>query len=158
MTGPRRLILAILLLLCSAAQSGAQTVVDRNRSARTTSRESVYPAEPFGGFGLDVLRTPIASREWVDRFGMVHSTGPAPTSPVLTPRRSGSKTLARSANRGLSKNGNRRTNGSLDRQEVSEIILYAPEFRYRSYGGGYGFGPYGSIDCSIMYKGMSLGY
>ena len=37
------------------------------------------------------------------------------------------------------------------------VVLYSPALRYQNYGGGYGRGPYGSIDCGMMYKGMSLG-
>ena len=43
--------------------------------------------------------------------------------------------------------------GSLDWPAANGVILYSPALRYQTYGDGYGRGPYGSVDCGIMYKG-----
>jgi hypothetical protein len=48
--------------------------------------------------------------------------------------------------------------GSLNWPGASRVLLYSPALRYENYGGGYGRGPYGTIDCGMMYHGMSLGY
>jgi hypothetical protein len=155
---PRGLTLAMVLLLGSAWRSVAQTVVSRNASVRTIYRESVHPIEPYGGFGLEAMRTPISGRVWVDRFGMVHKTDPAGPEPVLAPRRSRTKVNGVPAGRRVSQTASRLPTGSLDWPGARDVILYSPGLRYLSYGGGYGFGPYGSVDCGIMYKGMWLGY
>jgi hypothetical protein len=154
----RGLALAIVLLLTIASRSGAQTEVNRNASARIAYRDSVRPIEPYGGFGLEAMRTPISDRIWVDRFGMVHATEPAGPVPVLTRRRPRTKVSGAAAGRPVSQTGSRLPTGSLDWPGSSGVILYSPGLRYLSYGGGYGFGPYGSVDCGIMYKGMWLGY
>ena len=54
--------------------------------------------------------------------------------------------------------GHQRPTWSLDWAGASGVLLYSPELRYQNYGGPYGNGPYGSIDCGMMYKGMWLGY
>jgi hypothetical protein len=155
---PRGLTLAMIFLLGSASRSGAQTVVDRNGSSRTTYGEFVYPIEPNGAFGLEAMRTPISGRLWVDRFGMVHRTDPAGSEPVLAPRRVRTKGNGALGGRRVSKTGSRLPTGSLEWPATGGLLLYSPGLRYQSYGGGYGFGPYGSVDCGIMYKGMWLGY
>jgi hypothetical protein len=158
MARPRGLTLATLIFLSFASPGDAQTPFTENGSAITNSRESVAPIQPYGGFGLENMRTPIAGREWVDRFGMVHTAEPAPLSTVLAPHRVAKKVSSSPVNRKVSRTPSLLTTGSLNWPASSELILYSPEFRYRSYGGGYGYGPYGSVDCGIMYKGMSLGY
>ena len=145
-------------LVSWASQSGAQTVVDRNGSVRTRYGDSVYQSEPYGGFGLESVQTPFAGSVWVDQFGFLHFTAPAQPSPRVSAVRPRPKATGSAASRRVSPTKNRLPTGSLYWPGSSGVILYSPGLRYQSYGGGYGLGPYGSIDCGIMYKGMSLGY
>jgi hypothetical protein len=115
--------------------------------------------EPYGGFGLEMMQTPIAGTVIVDRFGLVHGNphielpshvmAPSPRTKVsrYAPRR-----------RVAARVGYQLPTGSLDWAGASGVILYSPALRYQNYGGGYGRGPYGTMDYGMMYHGMSFGY
>lgn len=133
-------------------------VADPNRSVATSYGDSIYQIEPYGGFGLETMRTPLAGTVWLDRFGMVHTTEPAKPLPRVAPRRPGTKAIGAAASRRVSQTPAPLPTGSLRWTGSSAVVLYSPSLRYQSYGGGYGRGPYGNVDCGIMYKGMSLGY
>ena len=120
--------------------------------------ESLAHFEPYGGFGLETIQTPIAGTVMLDRFGLVHRAPhrePSLRIPAPRPRSrsSGSRPAARTARIGY-----QLPTGSLDWTGTSGVVLYSPALRYQNYGGGYGRGPYGSMDCGMMYHGMSLGY
>jgi hypothetical protein len=127
-------------------------------SVATDYANSIYQIEPYGGFGLETMQTPFAGTVWLDRFGMVRATEPAQPMPRLAARGPGTKATSPAARRQVSRTGARLPSGSLHWPGSSGVVLYSPGLRYQSYGGGYGRGPYGNIDCGIMYKGMSLGY
>jgi hypothetical protein len=89
---------------------------------------------------------------------MVHTTEPAQPPAAVTPRRRAAKLDISQTSRRSSKTANSLPTGSLSWPGSNNVILYSPGLRKQGYGGGYGLGPYGSIDCGIMYKGMWLGY
>jgi hypothetical protein len=116
--------------------------------------------EPYGGFGLETAQTPVSGGAALDRFGMIHAMPSArPAALVSVPdRRNKTNPMARYTQRGrAARAGHQLTTGSLEWGGADRVLLFSPEVRHRSYGGGYGQGPYGSFDCGMMYKGMWLG-
>lgn len=120
--------------------------------------KSLAHFEPYGGFGLEMMQTPMAGTVMLDRFGLVHRTPIRVSSvrvtsprPRTRPSRSGPATRTAQV-------GYQLPTGSLEWPGASGVILYSPALRYENYGGGYGRGPYGTMDCGMMYHGMSLGY
>jgi hypothetical protein len=155
--------LAIVLLACSAPQAPGQTVaavgsggpLASPASTRGTPLERI---EPFGGFGLETMQTPFLGAVIVDRFGMVHAMPFAQRATPVTAERPRVKT-SRYAQKGRVLRARAQLpSGSLDWAGANSVVLYSPALRYQNYGGPYGSGPYGSIDCGMMYKGMWLGY
>src|SRR5262245_57579660 len=106
MSGPRGLTLAIVLLLGCASRGSAQAVVNRNGSGTDPYRGVTDQREPYGGFGLEPMRTPNTGRLWVDRFGTVRATQPAPAPLALTPRRPSASALTSQSVRRSSKTEN----------------------------------------------------
>ena len=158
MSRPRGLTLVIVLLLSCASRGNAQAVASRNGSGTNPYRGSTRRLEPYGGFGLETMRTPISGRLWQDRFGLGHATAPAEPPAAITRGRRAAKPVISQTSRRASKTANSLPTGSLSWPGSNDVILYSPGLRHQGYGGGYGLGPYGSIDCGIMYKGMWLGY
>ena len=156
MTRPLGFALAILVMLGSASTTQAQTAADPYRMEESTYGD--YLAHmPYGGFGLESVQFAPVGGLWKDRFGMLHG---APVAPVrdFTATRPGVRPSRSSTSRRIARSQYQLPTGSLDWPGASGVILYSPAMRYQTYGGGYGWGPYGSVDCGIMYKGMSLGY
>ncbi len=114
--------------------------------------------EPFGGFGLETMQVPMAGTVVVDRFGLLHGNLRASLSEPTTVPRPRAKTSRSVPGRRVARVGYPLPTGSLDWAGASGVVLYSPAMRYENYGGGYGRGPYGSVDCGMMYHGMSLGY
>ena len=157
MTRSLGLILAVAVILGSASTARAQTVADPYRMEESTYGEHLARM-PHGGFGLETLQVPRPGGIWMDRFGMLHRTPGVAVAPRPTAVRSGGR-LSRSGTSGrVARSQYQLPTGSLYWPEASEVILYSPAMRYETYGGGYGRGPYGSVDCSIMFRGMALGY
>jgi hypothetical protein len=114
--------------------------------------------EPFGGFGLETAQVPMEGRVVIDRFGLPHGNPRARRSVPLTVPRHRAEPTRSTTGRHVAKVGHPLPTGSLDWAGASGVLLYSPAMRYENYGGGYGRGPYGSVDCGMMYHGMSLGY
>ncbi len=149
--------MVLVLSLSLAATAEAQLAADPYDSDSPASVRSSVPIAPYGGFGLETMQTLHPGTLIVDRFGLVReipfvqppsSVGPRPRS---TASRSNSSGRVPRVARKL-------PTGSLDWAGANGVILYSPALRFQDYGGGYGRGPYGSVDCGMMYKGMSLGY
>ena len=120
--------------------------------------ESLAYFEPYGGFGLEMIQTPIAGTFMLDRFGLVHRTPRRePSVRVTAPRPRFRSSRSGPATR-TARVGYPLPTGSLNWPGASGVLLYSPALRYENYGGGYGRGPYGTMDCGMMYHGMSLGY
>ena len=121
--------------------------------------ESLAQIEPYGGFGLEMMQTPIGRHRharslWIGSPSSVcvsHRCRVAAPRPRVRSSRSGPATRT-------ARVGYQLPTGSLDWPAASGVILYSPALRYENYGGGYGRGPYGTMDCGMMYHGMSLGY
>ena len=158
MTGPRELTLPIVFWLLWACPAPAQSVADPHGFGTTTFGDNGYQLEPFGGFGFEATQRPLAGTVWIDRFGMLH--GPEPMRPrtPLPVRRIRTKPGRSVPTRQAARPRYTLPTGSLDWPGSGGVVPISPALRYQTYGGGLGYGPYGSIDCSIMYKGMALGY
>jgi len=122
-----------------------------------------YGNEPYGGFGLEFNQHVPDGSVIMDRFGMLYVASRARTPQIMTPPPS-APTRPRVRE---SRSDTRRVQaqphyqlptGSLYWPGANSGILYSPEMRYQSYGGGYGRSPYGSVDHGSMYKGWWLGY
>ena len=112
---------------------------------------------PAAGFGLETVRAPLAGTIVVDRFGLPHAVA-LPAAPPRRAVRTGTK-ASRSAPTGRAGRGlYSLPTGSLDWAGTRGVILYSPALRYQDFGSGLGRGPYGSVDCGIMYKGWPLRY
>jgi hypothetical protein len=158
--------LAIVLFVCTAPQALGQTVAAVN--SRRPLASAAPPAfangnplnqiEPYGGFGLETMQTPVLGTVFVDRFGMLHETSFARPAPPVTSPRPRAKTNRYAPGGRLARARHQLPTGSLDWAGATGSLLYAPGLRYGNYAGPYGNGPYGSIDCGMMYKGMWLGY
>jgi hypothetical protein len=109
-----------------------------------------------GGFGLGYSPMVRAGGFVEDRFGIMQPT--VATSAALSERTS--RVDPSRVRRKTVRNGPRPSialpTGSLYWPAASGVSLYSPQARFRSYGAGYGAGPYGSADHGIMYKGWSL--
>ncbi len=158
MARPLGLTLAMVVMLGPATMSHAQTAADPYRMEESTYGEHLDRLGHHGGFGLETTQAPRAGGVWMDRFGILHQTpivAPAPgvkaARPVVRPSRSSTSERTARSNYQL-------PTGSLNWPGASGAILYSPAMRFQSYGGGYGWGPYGSVDCGIMFRGMSLDY
>jgi hypothetical protein len=113
---------------------------------------------PYGGFGLETAQVLTEGAVVVDRFGLAHGNPRAQRSQPVTVPRPRAKTSRAGQGRRVARVGYQLPTGSLDWAGASGVIFYSPAVRYENYGGGYGRGPYGSVDCGMMYHGMSLGY
>jgi hypothetical protein len=158
MIPPRGLIIAMLIGLGWASPGGAQSVADRDASSATFHGKTLYRIEPCVGFGLESIQMPVAGAILVDRFGLLHVAEPIQSRPGNVSRRAGSRAMNSAPGRGRVHDGDRLRAGSLSWPGAGGVVLYSPPLRYETYGGGYGRGPYGSVDCGMMYKGMALGY
>jgi hypothetical protein len=114
--------------------------------------------EPYGGFGLETTQIPMAGVVVIDRFGLAHGNPRALLSEPVPVRQPRAKATRSVPGRRAGRLGYQLPTGSLDWAGASGVIVYSPVMRYENYGGGYGRGPYGSVDCGMMYHGMSLGY
>jgi hypothetical protein len=153
MTRPLGLILTMVVMLCLATTARAQTVADPYTMEESTYGEHLSQMPP-GGFGLETLQLPRAGSFWMDRFGMIHRMPVVTTAPGVSaarPSRSGT-------NGRVVRMQYQLPTGSLYWPGAGEVILYSPAMRYQTYGGGYGRGPYGSLDSGIMFRGMALDY
>ena len=143
---------------CSACRRPAQCS-DRRRWMTPTARLRIWTS-PYGGFGLQ-----YAQALWA-RYGQAFVTGAvwswigmayALRIPVRSagtrrapPGRSWHAQTSRS--HAGSPSGQPRyqlPTGSLDWPAASGVILYSPGDALRSYGSGYGRGPYGSIRTTV---------
>jgi hypothetical protein len=161
MTRVLGLTLVMVLMLGWASRTRAQTVVDPYRMEASIYGDVFFQLEPYGGFGLESVQAPMAGSVAMDRFGMLHGTSRVASGPRVAAARSPSKPSRASGYSGgsrVSRTQYSLPTGSLSWPGASRVILYTPAMRYQTYGGGYARGPYGSVDCGILYKGMSLGY
>jgi hypothetical protein len=105
------------------------------------------------------MQRPLLGSVVMDRFGLVHGPMDArPAPPPPQPPRSRTKTGRTTASGRVVPTRYPLPTGSLNWPGASGVVLYSPADRYQNYGGGYGRGPYGSIDCGMMFRGMALGY
>jgi hypothetical protein len=148
----------VVLSIGPASPAQAQKVADPyRRGAAAAYGDSPYRIEPFGGFGLETMQTPFVGTVVLDRFGLVHGSPLAqPSRGVRVARPRGKASGAASTGR-AARVEHQLPTGSLNWAGAGGVVLYSPALRYQNYGGGYGRGPYGSIDCGMMYKGWSLG-
>jgi hypothetical protein len=156
-------VLTTILLLRSTGAAQAQVVAADPSESGCAYDGYLAGSQPYGGFGLEYGQPVAEGTVIVDRFGMFHivSSGrspreiapaaPAPAQPRVRESRS-------SARRGQAQPRYQMPTGSLYWPGENSGILYSPAARYSNYGGGYGRGPYGGVDHSIMYKGWWLGY
>jgi hypothetical protein len=114
--------------------------------------------EPFGGFALEMAQIPMEGTVVIDRFGLAHGTPRPLRSEPMTVPRPRAKATRTVPGRRAARVGYQLPTGSLDWAGATGVLLYSPAMRFENYGGGYGRGPYGSVDCGMMYHGMSLGY
>jgi hypothetical protein len=141
-----------------ASSAEAQMAAGRHGLDASAYADSPYQIEPYGGFGLETMQTPFVGTVVLDRFGIVRGIPPAqPARRASGPRQRGKASAALPRNR-TAPATYRLPAGSLNWAGTSRMVLYSPALRYQNYGGGYGRGPYGSIDCGMMYKGMSLAH
>jgi hypothetical protein len=158
MTRPLGLTLAIVVMLCPALTARAQTAADPYRMEESTYGEHLDQLGPYGGFGLEIVQAPRAGGVWMDRFGMLHGAPAVAPARASTAARTAVRPLRSGTSGRIARSQYQLPTGSLYWPGASGVILYSPAMRYQTYGGGYGWGPYGSVDCGIMWKGMSLGY
>jgi hypothetical protein len=115
-----------------------------------------FEQESQGGFGLEFGQELPAGSLFIDRYGILYQmpefdrqrSTPAPHARPRQPR-AGSLRVKGQARYQL-------PTGSLYWPDASRVLIYSPATRYRSYGAGYGIGPYGSVDHGMMYKGWPL--
>jgi hypothetical protein len=151
------LSVAVVFAIGWASPAEAQKVADPYGWDAAVYGVSPYRIEPYGGFGLETMQTPFMGTVVLDRFGLVHGTPLAqPSRGEKEPRPRGKTSAAVPSGR-AARVGFQLPTGSLNWAGASRVVLYSPALRYQNYGGGYGRGPYGTIDCGIMYKGWSLG-
>jgi hypothetical protein len=152
------LSLIVVFSIGLASPAEAQMAADPYGWDASTGGDLLYRIEPTGGFGLETMQSPFAGMVVMDRFGMVHAA-PIAQSPqhVPAPQRRTRKGQAVMSRR-VSRDEYQLPTGSLNWAGASNVVFYSPALRYETYGGGYGRGPYGSMDCGMMYHGMSLGY
>jgi hypothetical protein len=137
----------------------AQSAADPYGFLATDPGAFLDSLEPFGAFGFETMQTPFSGSVVMDRFGMVHGTVYArPAASPPQPPRSRAKTGRTAASGRITRARHPLPTGSLNWPGANGVVLYSPAYRYQNYGGGYGRGPYGSIDCGMMFKGMALGY
>jgi hypothetical protein len=115
---------------------------------------AAYP--DLGGVGLGYSQSVRAGGVVMDRFGMPHAA-PSPGARVSA-RAPRARARAPQARAGSARPRYQLPTGSLYWPDAGGVMLYSPLERHRSYGDGYGNGPYGSADHGIMYKGWSLDY
>jgi hypothetical protein len=149
---------AVILAIGSSSPVQAQMAGDPYGPYASPYGGSTVQIEPHGGFGLELIQAPMPGTVMLDRFGIVYGVPDREsfvrvTAPLPRARSSRSGPAKRTA-----RIGNQLPTGSLDWAGASGVMLYSPAFRYQNYGGGYGRGPYGTMDCGMMYHGMSLGY
>ena len=108
-----------------------------------------------GWTGLDWLQGPVPSPcvQPSRSPGELAPSRSAPPRPRVASRRRAKPSNARRAARFPNRRTACRRGRSTGRRE-RDVVLYSPALRYQSYGGGYGRGPYGTVDCGMMYKGM----
>jgi hypothetical protein len=152
------LVLFTVFSIGSSAPAEAQIAAELKGSGASTYGIGLDQIEPYGGFGLETMQTPFVGTVVVDRFGMLHGTALAQPLPGVTAARPHIKGNRYSTSGRAARAGYSLPTGSLNWAGANGVILYSPALRYQNYGGGYGRGPYGSIDCGMMFKGMSLGY
>jgi len=158
MTRTLGLTLAMVVMLGPATTTHAQTAADPYRMEESTYGEHLDQLGPHGGFGLETAQAPRAGGVWMDRFGILHQTPVLAPAPAYTAARAGARPSRSGTSGRTARSQYQLPTGSLNWPGASEVILYSPAMRYQTYGGGYGWGPYGSVDCGIMFRGMSLGY
>jgi hypothetical protein len=149
---------AVVFLIGWGSRAEAQMVADPYGSDGSGYGASLYRIAPNGGFGLETMQTPVMGAVVLDRFGLAHGTPLVQLSPQVRASRSGAKASRSLASGRRGRAGYQLPTGRLDWAGASGVVLYSPALRYQNYGGGYGRGPYGSIDCGMMYHGMSLSY
>jgi hypothetical protein len=153
------MFVVVIVLLSALTPARAQvTGADSYGMEYGGYRGSTYDNQPFGGFGFEYGQVARAGGMILDQYGIVRQApgfAPAPTAPA--PRARARQTLAGSS-RVAARASFALPTGSLYWPGASGVILYSPATRYQSYGSGYGRSPYGSVDCSTMYKGWPLGY
>jgi hypothetical protein len=159
----RILGLTLALILIVAPATRAQTVSAYPQECAATDYSGYFYGElPFGGFGFDYVQSPTTGGLVMDRFGMLHP-GPRVDSPppvaAERPRAAVQPTVTRTkSKRAAARPVHQLPTGSLSRGASNGVILYSPELRYETYGGGYARSPYGTNDYGSMYKGWPLGY
>jgi hypothetical protein len=152
------LTLAMVAVLVWPSTTQAQTAADPYRMEASAYGDDLDRVEPYGGFGLENVQNVPAGSVWMDRFGMLHGTPLVASAPGVTVTRPSARPSGLGTSGRVYRSRYQLPTGSLSWPGASGVIFYSPGMRYQTYGGGYGQGPYGSVDCGIMYKGMSLGY
>ncbi len=137
--------------------------VEAQTTAKTYSRRasaynrSLNRTGSYRGFGLETMQTPFAGMVVMDRFGLVHRVSvPEPDGPVRAAQARSKATSSLPSGR-AGRSEQRLPTGSLNWAGASGVLIYSPALRYQNYGSGYALGPYGSVDCGMMYHGMWLG-
>jgi hypothetical protein len=111
-----------------------------------------------GGFGLGYSQPVTAGAFVLDRFGLVHAAPRVGTPGVASAPCAPAPLRRTGRERGRATARYRLPTGSLYWPDAEGVMLYSGAARIRSYGDGYGIGPYGTTDHGIMYKGWSLQY
>jgi hypothetical protein len=147
----------LVVVLSWARPAQAQMTLDEPSMPDASGYgEYTYGYQTYGGFGFGYSQEVPAGAAILDRFGIARGVrAVAPPYVSVTPRvrardARGSAGLVAARPRIALPTGSQYWPGA------NGVILYSPEIRYRSYGDGYGRGPYGSIDHGIMYKGWLL--
>jgi len=149
-------ILVVIVMSLSTPAHAQMTMADPNGREDYGYGGYSYGYQTYGGFGLGYSQAVRAGGLIMDRFGMVHEISGVATAPISLAPRVRARNARAGSSRVAAQSQYQLPTGSLYWPAANGVILYSPAMRYRSYGDGYGRGPYGSLDHGIMYKGWPL--
>jgi hypothetical protein len=111
---------------------------------------------PYGGFGHGYVQAPLAGSVLVDRFGGMYTIAPPVSPQVGQAARPDSQPSRVRSRKAPPRPRYALPTGSLYWPGAGAVVMYSPELRYQTYGGGYVRSPYGTLDCGNMWKGWTM--
>jgi hypothetical protein len=154
------LTVAIVLPLGLATTTRAQMTPYNTGGTNVYYGVPAYGSQPYGGFGDNYSQAVANGGVVMDIYGQWHMVPyvvSVPQATVVQPQ-TGTRVVRSTMRRIVARPRYQLPTGSLGVSGTNGGILYSPVSRYRSYGSGYGVGPYGVIDNSGMWHGMPMGW
>jgi hypothetical protein len=151
------LILAGLWLVGLPGPARAQMTIDEfSEPDGYGSGGSAQDVASDGGLGLGYSPAVRGGGIVMDRFGIIRAVPRVRAQVAARPQRAQAQQPRARFHRASARPNYQLPTGSLYWPDQNDVMLYSAFKRYAAYGDGYGTGPDGTADHSLMYKGWPL--